>query len=123
MDLGHVIGGAAVGDFAVGDDASGRVAADARLGLVRFALGIRADDESVARGAVAVLVGMGGVSRGEESGALDGPCVAAAAERGAGDCDSLLRSVDDSELHRVSPACAAAFEFSAGAVYRQQRQL
>src|ERR1700761_1175698 len=106
MDLGHVAGGAAVGGVVVGDDAAGGVAADARLVSVRLALGIRADDKSVARVAAALSARMGGVSGVVEVGAAFGwPSVVDATRRGAGDCDFVLRAVDDSKLQRVSPVC------------------
>src|ERR1700677_2630112 len=124
MDLGYVPGGVVIGGVAVGHDAIGGIAAYARLVPVWLALGIRADDESVAWIAATVSVGMGRASRAGESGASIGTeDVVAATKRGASDCDSLLRAVDYPQLRRLPSLRAAAFEFSARTLHRQQRKL
>src|SRR5579871_4412242 len=121
MDLGHIAGGATLGRPAVGDHAVGGIAPDARLVPLRLAMGIRADDKSLARLAPAVFIRLGGLSllvEGFAKGCRPRP--AAAAKRCVGDCNSVLCALDDSKLRRLSSPGPAAFEFSARTLYRQQ---
>src|SRR5271168_4672668 len=72
MDLGYIAGGIFRGGASVGDAGAGGIGAVGRLVRVRALVGICFDDESCARGALAVSIGMGGFSRPRwEPGAME----------------------------------------------------
>src|SRR5277367_4855018 len=116
--MGHVALRVADDDNFVADLEAGGIDSLARLGLVRGPLGLGVDDQPLAGFDAASAAGLGRLSRA----AL--PRRGATATRaGARHCNSMLRSVDHSQLRYFPQIDSAAFEFRFGIVGWQQRQL
>src|ERR1700730_18234267 len=121
MDLGYVTVGAPGGDHVVGD--AGARGIEARPGLVwiRCVMGTRTDDESSARGTLAIFAGMAclprqvAIPRSRQT-----PSAMETRSTGGRHCHSVLCPLDGSQLRRFSSIYSAAFEPAVRTVAREQ---
>src|ERR1700676_308114 len=113
MDLGYLPRRASRGNALVGHAGVVSIPASARLVRLRAVVGLNADDQPLARLALAAATRMGRLPR------LPASAFAShAAGAGVRACGPVLRAVDGAQLRRVPQVRTTALQFPAGAVDR-----
>src|ERR1700688_3860512 len=105
MDLGYLAFGALRGDNFVGDAKARGIGPRSGLVWIRDVVGIHADDEPSARRAAAIFARMACLPRLRRK-----PSPVEARGHGNRRCYSVLRALDDPQLHCFSSFYSAAFE-------------
>src|SRR5205823_5742966 len=119
MGLGYIARGAAGCNDFVGDGEALKFRALARLVLVRVALGLHPDDQSVAGLVAAFPAGVGRLPRASRNKLSRDETRAGR----CGHCVLVLRALDRAQLHRIAPADSATLQSPARTVHREQRKL